>query len=127
MTNIGVFWIYQDTVIGRAVNVDEGKEYIPGIVDGPDDHVTLWEKTPGFLNPFPELYQTEYQTIPRGRVLYDRAKKKSMVYMDKSLFLNDIKVKISIFFGLKNVVWRSDPHYTTDPETISNLFEDDWR
>lgn len=128
MAKIGVFWVHHGTVIGRAVDVEAGKEYVQGIIDSPDDHVTLWEKTPGFLNLFPALIGTEYQTVPRGRVLYDRTEKKAVVYMDKSLFSDDLKSKISIFFGLEDAdtVWRSDPHYTTDPVTISHLFDEDW-
>ena len=128
MTKIGVFWVHHGTVIGRAVDVAAGKEYVQGIIDGPDDHVTLWEKTPGFLNPFPALIGTEYQTVPRGRVLYNTAAKKAVVYMDKSLFHRDLKSKILVFFELKDAetVWRSDPHYTIDPGIISSLFNEDW-
>jgi hypothetical protein len=128
MAKIGIFWIHNDTVIGKAVEINAGEEYVPGIVDSPDDHVTLWEKTPGFLTPYPALIGMEYQTVPRGRVLYNRTEKKTVVYMDRCLFSGDLQAKISRFFRLKETetVWRSDPHYTIDPETISRLFEEGW-
>lgn len=128
MAKIGIFWVHHDTVIGKAVEIKAGEESVPGIVDSPDDHITLWEKTPGFLTLYPALIGMEYQTVPRGRILYNRTKKKTVVYMDRCLFRSDIKSKISHFFRLKDAetVWRSDPHYTIAPETISLLFEEEW-
>ena len=35
---IGIFWVYKNTVLGRAIPVDEGEDRINGVVDSPDNH-----------------------------------------------------------------------------------------
>ncbi|MBP7529691.1 MAG: hypothetical protein KA801_17350 [Syntrophorhabdaceae bacterium] len=43
MTKIGIFWVYKNTVIGKAVDLPDGVENFPGIIDSPDSHVDYWE------------------------------------------------------------------------------------
>ena len=121
---IGIFWVYQDTVIGKAVELSKGGKSVPGILDSEDTHIELWEcKLEGKEN-FPELTGVPYEAVPRGRVLYDANRKKTMVYMDTKLFRQETKAKIAKYFRLReaNTEWKKDPHYTTDANEVKKLF-----
>ncbi len=125
---IGIFWVYKDTVIGKAIKLEEGQKNTLGIIDSHDNHIDFWEDNPNFLNPFPELRGSEYHIVPRGRVLYSKEEKKVIVYMDKVLFNEKIKRVIVEFFLLENVeiLWKTDFHYTTLSNDIDDLFDDEY-
>lgn len=129
MSKIGVFWIHQGVVLGRALLLSGGEEGMPGLLDSPDTHVDLWERQPGLIKlPLP-LRRSEYFSIPRGRVLWDRKQNRSIVYMDSELFSPDIKMKIMVFFGLEGceVSWKTDSHYTTQSNDLAALLDEgDW-
>jgi hypothetical protein len=122
---IGIFWVYKKTVIGKAVDVSEGEEYVQGIVDSPDNHTDFWDNDKEYRELFPELRFSEYMAVPRGRVLYSRKDGQAIVYMDKVLFTDSGKRLIVDFFQLGNdtVLWRSDPHYTTSEDELDRLLE----
>ncbi|MEA3465126.1 MAG: hypothetical protein U9R29_03845 [Thermodesulfobacteriota bacterium] len=122
---IGIFWVYNDTVFGRAIPVVDGEERSEGLIDSPDNHNDFWASDAEYLRLFPELRLYEYLDIPRGRVLYATGEKQSIVYMDKTLFTTTAKQLVSIFFKLASckVSWRTDLHYTTDSSEIDLLFE----
>lgn len=115
MPRIGIFWVYRKAVMGRTVDLAEGEEGVPGLLDSPDNHADLWENDPKLLAPYPELRDREYFDVPRGRVLWRRDDATAIVYMDRTLFNDDIKVKIANFFDLatSKIEWMSDPHYTS--------------
>ena len=124
MSKIGIFWVYKDTVIGKAVDLVEGEQSIPGVVDSPDTHVYVWESDPEFRLPFSELREFEYQSIPRGRVIYFKNKSVFKIYMDKVLFSKANKKNILEYFDLaaSKVIWETDSHYSTEQSEIDNLF-----
>ncbi len=124
MSKIGIFWVYKDTVIGKAVDLVEGDQSIPGVVDSPDTHVYVWESDPEFRIPFSELREFEYQSIPRGRVIYFNNKSVFKIYMDKVLFSKANKKNILEFFDLatSKVIWDTDSHYSTEQSEIDDLF-----
>mgnify|MGYP003971929803 FL=1 len=47
--------------------------------------------------------------------------------MDKKLHLKAIKKLIKKFFQLESVpiTWAIDEHYTTEPQTLNAIFDDD--
>lgn len=124
MSKIGIFWIYKDTVIGKTVDLVEGDQPIPGVIDSPDTHVYVWESDPEFRLPFSELREFEYQSIPRGRVIYFKNKSVFKIYMDKVLFSKANKKNILEFFNLttSKVIWETDSHYSTEQSDIDDLF-----
>ncbi len=124
MSKIQIFWIYKDTVIGKAVDLVEGDQSIPGVIDSPDTHVYVWESDPEFRLPFSELREFEYQSIPRGRVIYFKSKSVFKIYMDKVLFSKVDKRNILEFFDLatSKVIWDTDSHYSTEQSDIDDLF-----
>lgn len=122
---IGIFWIYKETIFGKAINVDEGEEYVPGLVDSPDNHTDHWDTIKGHLQLFPELRFNEYFDVPRGRVVYSRKKGQVFIYMDKVLFNDKTKQLIKDFFQLNETktIWRTDLHYTTTAFDLDQLLE----
>ena len=126
MAKIGIFWVYRDTVIGKAIDSIEGDEFIAGRIDSPNTHIKLWEEDPGFINPFSELRGSDYQTVPRGRVLFSPVQNLHIIFMDKVLFNKSTKQKIRSFFEIDNtkVSWNTDPHYTTELSDLDKCFDD---
>lgn len=127
MAKIGIFWVYKKRVIGKHRELREGNENVPGLIDSPDAHVDLWEKDKIYIGQFPELRGTEYQTIPRGRILYSTKSKKMIVYMDKTLHSSDTKKVIADFFDLNyvKIAWKTDGHYTTESHELDGLLDGD--
>ena len=127
MMKIGVFWVYRGAVFGKARPISDGQEGVKGLVDSPDDHVTVWEGPNGYRQNFPELRSVEYQEIPRGRVLFQRSRSIPLVYLDKSLNRPAVRELIAYFFGFDpNIArWMSDIHYTTHPAELEDIFSDD--
>ena len=125
---IGIFWVYKNQVIGKACELEDGQENVPGLIDSPDSHIELWEQDSGFVIPFAELKGSEYQNIPRGRVIYSTKTKKVTVYMDKVLHTNGTREIISKFFqlGCTDVAWKTDIHYTTQSYEIDDLLADEF-
>lgn len=127
MASIGIFWVYKGIVFGKKATIVEGDEAVTGMVDSPFNHVDVWESDTEFHRQFPELVHLEYQQLPRGRVLYQRAKISPLVYLDKTLNTRATRVLIASFFEFEHeqAVWRSDLHYTTCLEDLDSLFGDD--
>ncbi len=126
---IGIFWVYKSTIFGEKQKIDEGEMDTLGSVDSSFAHVSSWSKLVAFQNVFPELKAKEYEEVPRGRVVFHRYEGKHqqpvyIVYLDKKLMSDANKQVIAGFFELEGgkVKWRSDPHYTTDPDEINTLF-----
>jgi hypothetical protein len=125
MPKIGIFWIYQGKILGKARDLAEGESSVLGLIDSPDNHIDLWEGDLDFLALFPELRDQEYQQVPRGRVMYASHENKAVVYMDKSLYQTKTAKQLVIdFFALHavNVSWKTDPHYTTDQDELDDVF-----
>lgn len=122
---IGIFWIYNENIIGEKCSINEGEDPGIGIVDSPFTHIDLWEDTSSFLKNYPLLVGTEYQSLPRGRVVFSKVNNMFLIYMDSSLFNKKIKMQVLDFFGLdkSSVKWMRDQHYTTDQSDIDNLLE----
>ncbi len=127
MPQIGIFWLYKETVIGRAIELDAGEEMPTGTIDSPDNHTDLWDNSRTLLQDFPELRQEEYFSIPRGRVLWKTESSSAKILMDSVLFEPSIKAKILQFFDLEKskVKWGRDLHYTTSQNDLSALFDDE--
>lgn len=126
MAKIGVFWVYKEVVFGRARCIEEGEEGVKGLVDSPDDHVTVWEGAQGYRSHFPELHGSEYQEVPRGRVLYQQSTGEPLVYLDKALNSLVIRQLIARYFEFDEgqASWRVDVHYTTRYEDLDDLFSE---
>lgn len=127
MADVGVFWVHNGRILGKARPLEEAQENVPGILDSLDSHADVWEGDGSFLASYPELHGMEYQNVPRGRVLYSRIQERPVVYMDRTLFTAESKRRIATYFGFyaSQAMWRTDPHYTTDPSDLGCLFGGD--
>lgn len=107
-----------------AEDISQGFKGYNGLIDSNFDHVNVWE-TLELKTQFTELKNMEYEQIPRGRILYSSKQNKHIIYMDKTLFDPEIKQKIAKFFNihLKQAIWKKDPHYNTNQNELSRLFD----
>jgi len=122
MPQLGIFWVYQGQVFGRARGLAEGEESRPGLLDSPDDHASLWKNT--------ELQKAapahlEYTDAPRGRVIFSTGDQRAIIYLDAALSGAAVRKRIRSFFDLADtpVTWREDPHYTTDARNLKALLD----
>jgi len=120
MPQLGIFWVYQERVFGRARALADGEESQPGLLDSPDNHVSLWEDA---LKPVPA--HLEYTDVPRGRVVFSTKDQRAIIYLDASLSREAVRKRILAFFDLANtpVTWREDPHYTTDARELKAMLD----
>lgn len=109
---IGIFWHWNNKVIGIAHVFNLGDADSIGLIDSPYTHIEYWKNV---QSEYPELRHYEYEQIPRGRVIFDANKEKAIVYMDKKLFNKVIATKIYDFFDIdsESAIPRKDPHYRT--------------
>jgi hypothetical protein len=83
------------------------------MVDSPFQHITEWEDKQIYSPNFKELIGSEYQELPRGRVVYSPLINRMTIYMDSSLFDNAYKAQLKSYFNLVNckITWKKDSHY----------------
>jgi len=115
MKKIGVFWIVNDKVDGFKEPVENGEDY-GNTVQPSHDHFTYWDK---FVLRYPKLKLMEYDEIPRGRVIYDKKKKRFVILSSKKVLNNgELIESICKFYGLdKNIELKWDEHYEIWEET----------
>ena len=112
---IGIFWFYQNSIICKKLLLSESKKDALGIHDSPFQHVHEWESKNIFLPKHPELFGTEYQELPRGRVVFLSNKNLVVIYTDKACLSKEVKKQLIDSFCLpsSNTIFKSDPHYKT--------------
>ena len=112
---IGIFWLYQGTLICKKMPLFESKKDVLGLHDTPFQHIEEWEEKKIYLANHPDLFGTEYQEIPRGRIVYSNVKKAFTVYADKVCLTKKNKTLIIKDFKIpsERALFKSDPHYQT--------------
>ncbi len=110
---IGIFWYYNNKVIGKTYNLLEAEKY--GDFLSPIlGHYDYWNQIQKAL---PELYYEEYEYIPRGRIVYDTTKDHFVLLSSKKIIKNKTILKaIKEFFSIPEdakFVAKSDLHYET--------------
>lgn len=120
---IGIFWVYHAAVLARPIEIIEG-EAQGDFIDSPDSHIHVWDDPDGFSRDYPELAEMPYESVPRGRVLYEHQADRFVIYLDECLMDAESKTALKETFGLTNMdcLFRSDPHYCTDASRIDDLF-----
>lgn len=127
MPQLGIFWVFSGQVIGRARPLEEGCERWPGLLDSPDDHIALWEDR-AFQKAHLHLAPSDYTEVPRGRVIFSTKDHCAIIYLDEALSGAAVRKRIRAFFDLQStpVSWKGDPHYTTDPQKVDVIFEQEF-
>ena len=113
MGKIGVFWIVNSKVDGFKEPVENGEDY-GDTIQPSFDHYTFWSK---FITRYPILKLKEYDEVPRGRVVYDKKKKRFMILSSEEVLKNKKLVEsICLFYDLdkSNIETKQDEHYEKD-------------
>lgn len=87
-----------------------------GICDSPFSHDIEWERNLLFYPNFPELVGSEYQALPRGRIVYKRKDNQFRIYADKTILANQTnKELVAAKFDIMQyrLLWFADLHYRT--------------
>ena len=113
MPEVGIFWVYDGSVVGVRRSLESAEEGVSGLLDSPDSHVDSW---PSVAAENGRAAECEYDDVPRGRVLYDSEQERSIVYLDACLDKVATRKAIAQFFDLDmaRTDWEHDSHYTTN-------------
>lgn len=115
MNSVGIFWFVDETLVFKAVSIADLMPDEIGLIDSPYKHINEWEHNHLYNQFGLTLYGTEYQSFPRGRVVYDTNMQLTKVFIDKSIYKKSITELIANQFNIDqtNCKWFSDPHYCT--------------
>ena len=104
---VGPFFWIDGKILAFPNEPNDADDPGTGIIDGKAGHATAYERTP---------YQQEhdYDYWPRGRVVFDKNKNRSIVYLDRCI-KNDEAVRSvivdSFHLDPKKTSWKLDGHY----------------
>ena len=108
-TNRNDWYVYAGICsIAHSFNITKADSI--GLIDSPYTHIEYWIT---LQEKYSELQNYEYEQIPRGRVIFDTNKEKSIIYLDKTLLYKSKINKVYDFFNLnpEQSVLKKDSHY----------------
>jgi len=79
-SDVGAFYMVGDNLLSNSVKLSDGDEY-GGFINY-SSHWDLWK---ALCRSYPKLKNYEYDDFPRGRVVFDKTSRKSIIYLDKKL------------------------------------------
>jgi len=125
MPSVGIFWVYKNEVIGHIEDHGTADVNETGMLDSDAQHITEWQQLLSASKYAKELSGKAYESVLRGRVLFDVRNQKHVLYTDLASVTASNKNRVLDFFELKDapVRWCHDHHYSLEG-TISDLFED---
>ena len=108
--NIGIFWYWNNFVIGISHNSNIEDADSLGLIDSPYTHIEYWHE---LQKKYPELLHYEYEEIPRGRVIFNTKQGVQIIYLDETLLYKSKVDRIYSFFktSKENSKLYKDPHY----------------
>lgn len=122
-SKVGAFFIVNGDILSNEVDVRDGESY--GDFVNYSSHWDLWRAAQRY---YPVLRKIEYDTFPRGRVVYNSKIKKYIIYIDPKLN-NEIDIDlIADRFDLRvgsYIVDDSDEHYQSSSNPPSNVYIDE--
>lgn len=105
---VGIFWLADGKLIFDATPVSSAEAY-GDCLGHAKSHLEYWTELQraGIISA-----DTEYEDLPRGRIVFDARAGQYILYADKCI-LEESKVvhKILRIFGLPDAVRSSDEHY----------------
>ncbi|MBP0496024.1 hypothetical protein [Roseomonas indoligenes] len=119
---VGILWFValarRMHLLTRAVPLDQAEPYDDALTL-PDGHYETWQAWSRRTLPLPDpalrplITMTEYDSWPRGRVVYQRTPDRFVVYADRQLLGPTRLTRIYAAFGLTpdRTIARTDPHY----------------
>lgn len=111
---IGIFWVYQDKLISKSILLPQASYSSVGIADCSFSHIDVWELEKVYLPEYPKLFDSEYQALPRGRILFDKKNSTFSMFADRKIVRSKLHRRMVInTFSLQTqkCIWRTDPHY----------------
>lgn len=122
-SKVGAFFIVNGDILSNEVDVRDGESY--GDFVNYSSHWDLWRAAQKY---YPVLRKIEYDTFPRGRVVYNSKIKKYIIYIDPKLN-NEIDIDlIADRFNLRvgsYIIDDSDEHYQSSSNPPSNVYIDE--
>ncbi|SDG69972.1 hypothetical protein SAMN05216338_1002125 [Bradyrhizobium sp. Rc2d] len=123
---VGIFWGIPGergsvAILEDFTPLDEAERY-GGFLTHPGGHYEVWESWRSQRNSVAArrglrkfVVESEYEDLPRGRIVYDVDRAVFVIYADRKLQKPNIVTKIVEAFGLTDqpYVIRSDQHYRT--------------
>jgi hypothetical protein len=118
---LGIFWLIEHPhgkvqLISASCPLDQAEEYGDHLTFGPG-HYDLWEKWRTDIKAAPALRTIvdlfEYESWPRGRIVYDRPRDRFIIYADRKLLIPPFIRQIQARFHLppERVETATDDHY----------------
>ena len=111
---IGIFWVYQDKLISKSILFSQASYNSVGIADSNFSHIDVWALEKVYLPEYPTLFDSEYQTLPRGRILFDKKNSTFSIFADRKIVRSKLDRQMIInAFSLQaqKCTWKTDPHY----------------
>jgi hypothetical protein len=117
--SLGIFWRVDGVLVIDRSTLDEAEPYGDCLTHA-EGHYERWENWRGFGTErlraigFPDsLASTEYDEWPRGRIVYESAKKRFILYADRRWQEPNVIDALKRAFGLveAEVMVMSDFHY----------------
>jgi len=124
---IGIYWLYQSDLFATFSQPAAEGDAASTAIDSTFSHWHEWEvlRSQGRLRELPPELRSEYDSIPRGRVVY-RFQPAGFVILHGSVFDTAIRAKVVAAFRLQGhrVADEWDEHYDPLPEEYS--FHSPW-
>ena len=121
---IGVFWVWNNEIIGYPIPWETLKPDSLGFVNPPKDHQTIWEAD--VIKRYPQLRDKEFFEVPRGRIVYNVRDAKFRLISSKLITGNKpLLNKICRYFHIPppSLVVIQDQHYEIIPQDV-DIFDD---
>lgn len=115
---IGIFWYYDQKLMVKASALTEVKP-VAGYADYEVTHHEVWDSL-RFSNP--ELFDDEYDEVPRGRVIFNANQNLFYVYSSAKLISDRIfqgKVLEQFILPRAKTIFKADEHY--EPPNTADL------
>lgn len=111
---IGPFF-YIKKLIAHAISMEKGEKR-GNRIDNPYSHERLYDD---YFN------SGDYINFPRGRVIWDNASNKAIIYIDICVEKTDGAIKqIAEMFDLTDYMIKHDEHYVC-PDCMGDIWRDD--
>lgn len=117
--SVGIFWRVEDVLVIDRSTLDNAEPYGDCITHA-SGHYERWEEWSVLSRAqrasagFPDrIAYSEYDQWPRGRIVYEKPKRRFVLYADRRLQQPAIIEALRSAFGLEDaeVIVKSDAHY----------------
>lgn len=129
---IGIFWLVlvvgEVRLLAHTLTLD-GAETYGDCLTCPLSHIHIWEATKRgahLLTPLDTstraiIVTSEYEEWPRGRVVFERAAVRYVVYADRQAFTYDKQIR-EVFHLPDHALFRTDLHYRNTKHLLKKRY-----